>query len=301
VKPALGAVLALAACASPGGGVESASAFPAPLPPREGEDPRQRAELTAAWARLSASPRDEDAIVWYGRRTAYLGDFDGAVANYSRGREIWPDSVALLRHRGHRWLSLRRFDLAIADLARAAELSSRGTDAMEADGVPNARGVPTSTLFGNVWYHLGLAHYLRGEYAEAERAYTAAVAAARTKDAEVAARYWLHHALRRQGCDAEAVAAVSSVAADWDVIENKAYQRLALLYAGKGELADVAAQGGGSASPGTLEYGLARWHLDRGEREEGARILRDIVARGSPSAFGRIAAEVDLAELERGT
>ena len=35
---------------------------------------------------------------------------------------------------------------------------------IEPDGQPNARNIPTSTLNSNIYYHLGLAQYLKGEF-----------------------------------------------------------------------------------------------------------------------------------------
>ena len=37
-------------------------------------------------------------------------------------------------------------------------------DEVEPDGAPNARGIPRSTLQSNIWYHLGLAQYLAGDF-----------------------------------------------------------------------------------------------------------------------------------------
>ena len=71
------------------------------------------------------------------------------------------------RHRGHRYISVRRFDEAAADLARAAELSEGVPDVVGEDGAPNAAGIPRSTSHSNIWYHLGLAYYLQGEFERA--------------------------------------------------------------------------------------------------------------------------------------
>jgi len=115
---------------------------------------------------------DETAIIWLGRRQAYLGEYRAAIDTFSNGLAILPESVRLLRHRGHRYITLREFDKAIADLSRALELIDAGAipDEIEPDGQPNARNIPTSTLHTNIFYHLGLAHYLRGEWEAAASA-----------------------------------------------------------------------------------------------------------------------------------
>ena len=76
--------------------------------------------------------------------------FHAAIEVYTRALAIAPEDVRLLRFRGHRYISTRRFDLAAADLRRAAGL------------------VPSSF---DVLYHLGLAHYLSGDFDEAARVY----------------------------------------------------------------------------------------------------------------------------------
>ena len=99
-----------------------------------------------------------------GRRLGYLGRYRDAIAIFSRGIAKFPDDVRLLRYRGHRYITVREPDKAIADLAKADELiRSRGLkDAPEPDGIPGPPGSTPSTLFFNVYYHLGLAHYLKG-------------------------------------------------------------------------------------------------------------------------------------------
>ena len=52
-----------------------------------------------------------------------------------------------------------------------AELTSGLPDEVEPDGLPNAQNIPTGTLQFNIFYHLGLAHYLKGDLAAALDAY----------------------------------------------------------------------------------------------------------------------------------
>src|SRR5262245_13755040 len=88
--------------------------------------PEKRAELEGnlaqARAAYEAEPGNEDNIVWLGRRLAYLGRYGEAIDVFTKGIGAHPDSVKLLRHRGHRYITTRRFDLAAKDLQRAANL-----------------------------------------------------------------------------------------------------------------------------------------------------------------------------------
>ena len=118
--------------------------------------------LAKAKADYDRDPSSADNAIWLGRRLAYLGRFSEAIDTFTQGILKHPGDARLYRHRGHRYITLRKFDLAIRDLKRAADLIE-GPDQIEPDGQPNARNIPTSTLDSNIYYHLGLAHYLKGE------------------------------------------------------------------------------------------------------------------------------------------
>jgi tetratricopeptide (TPR) repeat protein len=271
--------------------------FTPPLP----DSTRVRYEQQLAEARrdFEQAPDLPGAIVWLGRRTAYLGRFREAIDIYSRGIMAHPDEPRLLRHRGHRYITLRAFDFAISDLERAERLMAKRMDETEPDGLPNARNVPTSTLKFNIWYHLGLAHYLSGDFTAARRAYRECLEVSRNPDMLCATSYWLYLTLRRLGREGEARAVLRPVRADLDVIENRGYQRLLLFF--KGELPEdslLAASGDSTAiEDATTGYGIGRWHLDHGRRAEAEAIFRRVVAGAQWPAFGHIAAEADLKRL----
>lgn len=269
------------------------------MPPEAGQDAGHRKALESAWAGLLADPSDLEALIWYGRRTAYLGAMERAIEIYSWGLAgPHPNEARLLRHRGHRHISTGDFAAAERDLARAAERIEGSADRVEADGLPNDRNEPTSTLHTNVHYHLGLTQYLRGDFAAAEASYARCLAVAEHLDMQTAARYWLVLARRRQGLGVSA--ALSWVDADADIIENHAYQALLLLFRGDRSRAEIEAEFGGEDGVGsaTLAYGIARHAFSSGEEEEGLRRLRAVVASGAPRAFGTIAAAADLAALD---
>ena len=107
--------------------------------PRYSPEPPERLvqQLDAARAEYEASPDDADNIIWYGRRRAYTGDYRGAIETFSEGIEKFPDDARMYRHRGHRYISIREFDRAIADLEKAAELIEGTENEVEPDGAPN--------------------------------------------------------------------------------------------------------------------------------------------------------------------
>jgi tetratricopeptide (TPR) repeat protein len=176
-------------------------------------------------------------------------------------------------------------------------------DEVEPDGLPNERGIPTSTLQSNLWYHLGLAHYLQSDFEAALAAYRECLAVSVNPDMMVATSYWLYLTERRLGRDAEAAAALAPIDAGMDVIENDDYHRLLLAYKGELDpdalLAEAAADESGIAFP-TVAYGVAAWHLAEGRSDRAREILERVVASPSWPAFGHLAAEAELARQRGG-
>ena len=262
---------------------------------------RQTELLTEALARLSAAPDEVDSWIWVGRRTAYLTRYRDAIRFYSEALERFPDSAELLRHRGHRMITLRRLDDAIADLSRAAELIQGQADTIEPDGLPNARNIPTSTLHSNIWYHLGLARYLQGDLEGALSAYRECLEVSANPDMLSATSHWLYMTLRRLGRAAEAARVLEPIRADLEVIENEEYFRLLLMYRRGGEGAEdllAAAREGGALGGATVGYGVGNWLLYSGDRAGAKRVFEEIVAGDGWAAFGYLAAEAELARWE---
>ena len=98
------------------------------------------ADLTKATAEFVKDPKSADAAVWLGRRYAYLGRYRESIDAFTRGLAAHPDDPRLLRHRGHRYITTRQYDKAVADLSRAAELVKGKKDAARARLRPDAPG-----------------------------------------------------------------------------------------------------------------------------------------------------------------
>jgi tetratricopeptide (TPR) repeat protein len=190
------------------------------------------AKLAEARAAYEKNKGDADALIWVGRRTAYLGRFDEAIKIYSEGVRKHPRDARMYRHRGHRLITTRRFAEAVKDLEKAAQLIKGKADEVEPDGLPNARNVPTSTLNSNVWYHLGLARYVLGDFPRALEAYRECEKFSKNPDMLVATSHWLYMTLRRLKREEEARRVLEHVTAGMDVIENGDYHRLLLMYKG---------------------------------------------------------------------
>jgi len=263
-------------------------------------EPRLLADLEEAQAAYDDAPEDADAIIWLGRRLGYLQEYREAIGVFSRGIELHPDDARMYRHRGHRYISIREFDRALADFSRAASLIEGQPDQVEPDGQPNARGIPTSTLQSNIWYHYGLAQYLEGDFEDALESYRRYLEITTNADQLVAISHWRYMALRRLGRDAEAALVLEPINASLDVIENTSYRDLLLMY--KGEIEPESLWGGQEDALGsaTVGYGVGNWYLYNGRDEEALAAFREVLDTGQWASFGYIAAEADLARLGEG-
>src|SRR4051812_41311018 len=264
-------------------------------PPTGAAKTRLEADLAKAQADYDRDPSSADAAIWLGRRLAYLGRFRDAIDVYTRGVARHPSEARLYRHRGHRYITIRKFDDAIADLRRAAQLVAGKPDEIEVDGAPNKAGIPRSTLQSNIWYHLGLAHYLKGDLQRALASYQEGMKVSRVNDDMlVATSDWLYMTLRRLGRDAEAKAVLDPIREQMDVIENGAYHARLLMYKGLRTPESVLnLNTADDVQIATQGYGVGNWYLVSGDRARARTIFEKVLAGRAWPAFGFIAAEAD--------
>ncbi len=256
----------------------------------------QRKLYEEALKNYENDPNDPDNIIWLGRRTAYIGDFRKAIAVFSMGIKKHPTDPRMYRHRGHRFITLRFLDQAISDFEKAAELIEGKQDEIEPDGIPNERGIPVSSLHFNIWYHLGLAYYLKADFEKALHAYQMCMKVSEIDDKVIATAHWYYMTLRRLGRKPEADKILENITEDMDVIENHHYHKCLIMYKGKKnpEALMKEAYEMGDLGLVTTGYGVANWYNYTGEKDKAVKILRDIVAVEGWAGFGYIAAEADL-------
>ena len=271
-------------------------------PPVSAEARREmETRLDEARANYKARPNDAEASIWVGRRLAYLGRFREAIDWYSEAINKFPNDARLYRHRGHRYITTRQFERAIADLKRAAQLTKGKPDEIEPDGQPNARNIPTSTLQFNIWYHLGLVYYLTGNNKEALASYRECLKVSKSPDRLVATSHWLYMTLRRLGRTREAEIVLVPITHQMDIIENGSYHRLLLMYKGRifaEALEREALREGSSAGSYSILYGIGNWHLYNGRKDAAIRIFQQMLASDQWTSFGYIAAEADMKRLQ---
>jgi tetratricopeptide (TPR) repeat protein len=256
--------------------------------------------LAVAQKNFEVEPSEENYI-WLGRRLAYKVKYNQAIEVFTEGIEQYPNSYKLYRHRGHRYLSQRKFDAAINDLTKAAELMPAASLELEPDGIPNKINQPLSSTQFNVWYHLALAHYLKGEFDKAEQAYVNCMAVSDNDDLITATVDWLYMTYRRQGKAEEAQQLLEKIMPNMTIVENDSYFKRLNLYKGKLPVDSVlnvsSTDSDADLAIATQGYGVGNWYLYNGDTTQAIAVFERVVGGKHFSAFGFIAAEAELARL----
>lgn len=265
--------------------------------------PSQQAKLdsalTIAKTNWEKDPSEENYI-WYGRRLGYLSRFQEAIDVFTEGIAKYPNSPKLYRHRGHRYISMRLFDRAIDDLSKATTLQTQiPWLEIEPDGVPNKVNKPLSSTQFNIWYHLALAHYLKGDFNNAMNAYYECLKTSDNDDLLIACVDWMYMTYQRMGRKEEAASILGNVHDGMNIIENDSYYLRCKMYQGKlppdsllrtdANAADV------DLDLATQGYGVGNWYLYQGDSARAKAIFEKVVAGKHFGAFGFIAAEAELA------
>src|SRR6186713_2040107 len=231
--------------------------------------------VKSARAALDANPKGIARIIDLGVAQSGARQFREAIATFTRGLEIEPNNALLLRWRGHRYLSVRDFDRAFADLTRGAALDS--------------------TIYGN-WYHLGVVQFVRGDFAAAAVSFAKAQPIAPDAGELAGSTDWLWMSLSRAGRGADAKAMLDR-RPDNKPVDN-AYTRRLRLYRGEiGPDDVVTAADTDEVQIATLAYGLGNWYLIRGDKAQARKWFERSIQSGGWPAFGFIASEAELRRL----
>jgi tetratricopeptide (TPR) repeat protein len=247
--------------------------------PAEGEElAKLQATLEEAARALETSPDNLEAIIAYGRALAGLWRYHEAIEVYSNGIKVHPDEAMLYRHRGHRYISIREFGKAASDMAKAAALNDKDFD---------------------IWYHLGLAYYLLGDFDKARAAYESCLKVSADDDSKIAISNWLYATLRRLDRKEDAAGVLEAISESMKVKENTSYLNLLLFFKGlKTEDEILNSMANSELDAATVGYGIGCWHLYNGQKEKARGLFEKIVTGRYWPAFGFIAAEAELARMK---
>jgi tetratricopeptide (TPR) repeat protein/pimeloyl-ACP methyl ester carboxylesterase len=280
---------------------ETTSLLGAPLyTPELAPDAKKAAgeNLVKAREEFTKSPDSADTIIWLGRRAAVAGRVREAVDVYTRGIAKFPNDARTYRHRGHRYVTLREFDKAIADLTKAGQLVAGKPDEPE-PSTADPKVMSSETLHYAIYYHLGLAYYLKGDFENALRAYQQCLAVAKGNDDQTAgASDWLYMTLRRLNRTAEAAKVLDAIVPGMKVKDDQQYYDRLMMYKGTCAPEDLLRAGGDAVSSATYAYAVGNWYLYNGRPDDAKALFQRIIKGSNWMPFGFIAAEAELARMK---
>ncbi|HEY4357307.1 MAG TPA: hypothetical protein VGN16_16270 [Acidobacteriaceae bacterium] len=240
------------------------------------------AGITAARAKLSGrTPAAADylalSLAQAGRR-----QYREAVKTDTEGLGKFPDNADLLLERGHRELGLREFVAAQKDLEHAVQVDPARLDSH---------------------YHLGLAHYFQGQFAEAALHFGHARDLARTDDSLIDCSNWLYVSFRRAGKQNEAAEVLTRITPAVHNTEPHLafYLRLLRFYQGKMTEQQIlpakpaAGDTEAELAYNTIRYGVGNWRLYNGDRLGAVPFFESVVAGEAWNSWGFAGAELELA------
>lgn len=227
---------------------------------------------------LANAQRGSD-VVAISDRLADLGRYREAIDALSDAIRAHGDDAALYLARGHRYINVRRFREAVNDLQAASLLDRNNRD---------------------ILYHLGLAYYLLGDFDHALDAYKKSLQLSSDADSLVATSNWMYMTLRRLGRQQEADKILGPISIDLDVRQNVAYHKLLLMYEGEIAPEELQRENPNTTDGATLLYGVGNWQFVSGRTDRALPLWRQILDGNQAFSFGYIAAEAEVARLDKG-
>jgi tetratricopeptide (TPR) repeat protein len=233
--------------------------------------------VARAESALAADPSSIDKIIALGVAQSGIRRYREAIATFTKGIAIAPRNPLLYRWRGHRYISVRVLDSATADLTSGNRLDSTNYD---------------------IWYHLGVARYVRGDFRAAVDAFRHAQRLSPNDNELAGSTDWLWMSANRALWPADAKRALTRIHDSLKITTATAYAQRLRLYRGlitpdqvitAADTSDIAVA--------TLSYGVGNWYLVRGDTAQAKQWFERSIRSGGWPAFGFIASEGELRRL----
>lgn len=238
--------------------------------------------IRAAKSKLSSGPGSAADYLALSKAEASRRQYQEAVKTDTDALTKFSDDPDLLLERGHRELGLREFAAAQKDLERAVQADPTKLDSH---------------------YHLGLAYYFQGQFAEAAIHLSHARDLAKSDDSLIDCSNWLYVSLRRGGQLRQAAQVLSRITPAVHNTEPHLAFYLNLLRFYQGQKTEqqilpakpAAGDTEGELSFNTINYGVGNWHLYNGEKPVAMAFFERVVAGEAWNSWGFIGSEVELA------
>ena len=233
--------------------------------------------IARATAALAADPRNPQKFIALAVAQSGVWQFREAIATLTKGLEIEPNNAMLLRWRGHRYISVREFAKARADLSRGFALDS--------------------TNYG-ILFHYGVLRFIDADFAGAAEMFARAQPRAPDGGERAGSTDWLWMSLSRAGKTAEADAMLARHPDSLPAPPGYAYVQRLKLY--RGELTPTTLFGPADTANvqiATLSYGLGDWYMVHGDTVKAKAAFERAVATGGWPGFGFNVAEAELRRM----
>ena len=233
--------------------------------------------IARAQTALDADPRNPQKFIAVAVAQSGFRQFREAIETLTRGLAVAPNDAMLLRWRGHRYISVREFAKARADLTRGFAIDS--------------------TNYG-ILYHFGVLRFIEGDFAGAAEMFTRSQPRAPDGGERAGSTDWLWMSLSRAGRGAEAAAMLARHPDSLPTTPGYAYVTRLKLYRAEvtpetmfspGDTTDV--------QVATLNFGLGDWYMVKGDTAKAKAAFERSVASGGWPGFGFIASEAELKRM----
>ena len=233
--------------------------------------------IARAQTALDADPRNPQKFIAVAVAQSGFRQFREAIETLTRGLAVAPNDAMLLRWRGHRYISVREFAKARADLTRGYAIDS--------------------TNYG-ILYHFGVLRFIEGDFAGAAEMFTRSQPRAPDGGERAGSTDWLWMSLSRAGRGAEAAAMLARHPDSLPTTPGYAYVTRLKLYRAEvtpetmfspGDTTDV--------QVATLNFGLGDWYMVKGDTAKAKAAFERSVASGGWPGFGFIASEAELKRM----
>ncbi|SRR5579871_1718416 len=243
--------------------------------------PDDKNTVAEAQKKLSADPKNVKLILDLGRAQAAVWRATDAAATFSEGLKLEPENVTLLLERGHRYVTLRQWDAALKDLDQASKLVDQ--DAPE---------------HYEIWYHIGVAQYMRGNFDESADAWDRCRTLAKTDDQKASSSDWSYMVYRRLKRDREAQRILDKVSPDWKITGSPYYFQRLKFYKGLLKEDQLMDEKSPPLVVATVSYGLGNWYLYNGNTAKAREYFEKAVASKGWAAWGYIASDIELHRMK---
>jgi tetratricopeptide (TPR) repeat protein len=240
--------------------------------------PDAQGQVAEARRKSDAEPKNVALLIALGDAHAAVLNHREAIKIYDRAFELDKGNALLYQQRGHRFLSIRHFDQARADLEKAVGMDAK---------------------LAGAWYYLGVLDYVAGRFDRAASDFEKNLA---LQDGDVAKGIgtvdWLYMSYRRGKQDEKAKLLLERVTPDLKIEGNpRLYFNRLLFYKGLKKEDEIVAAAGSDIERTTLLYGIGNFHLYSGDKARARSSFERAVATEAWNGLAFIAAENDLKQL----